>query len=108
MLARRSTSLDFARPDLARFPCLRLAFDALEAGGTAPAILNAANEVAVAAFLAGAARFTDIAAACADTLARLPSRPVASLEDALAADADARRTAARWLGTAAENANIRA
>ena len=59
-------------------------------------------------FSPGAARFTDIAAACADTLARLPSRPVASLEDALAADADARRTAARWLGPAAENAKIRA
>ena len=58
--------LTFEEPDIARFPCLPLAFEALAAGGTAPAILNAANEVAVAAFLDGAIRFTDIAAVCAD------------------------------------------
>src|SRR4029078_7307301 len=54
-------SLDFADPDTGRFPALRLARDALEAGGSAPIVLNAANEVAVASFLAGAIRFTDIA-----------------------------------------------
>ncbi|MEM1042008.1 MAG: 1-deoxy-D-xylulose-5-phosphate reductoisomerase [Bacteroidota bacterium] len=52
--------LDFEEPDLARFPCLRLAFDALDAGGTAPAVLNAANEVAVALFLEEQIGFTDI------------------------------------------------
>ena len=72
----RLAALAFEAPDAARFPCLRLAYDALRAGGTAPATLNAANEVAVvAAFLAGRIRFTDIAAACAETLGRMsPAR----------------------------------
>jgi len=86
----RLGALSFEAPDLGRFPCLALAYDALAAGGTAPALLNAANEVAVAAFLAGRARFTDIAAACAETLARHPARVLHSLDDALAADGDAR------------------
>ena len=72
---------------------LQLAFDALDAGGTAPATLNAANEVAVSAFLAGRIRFTDIAAICAATLARMPARALTMLGDALAADAEARRVA---------------
>jgi 1-deoxy-D-xylulose-5-phosphate reductoisomerase len=101
-------ALSFEAPDLARFPCLKLAFEALAAGGTAPAILNAANEVAVAAFLAGRIRFPDIAAACAHTLASVPAGPVAALENALAADGEARRTAARWLGLSSESAKIRA
>ena len=88
----------FAAPDLARFPCLRLAYDALAAGGSAPAILNAANEVAVAAFLEGRIAFTDIAATCADVLATLPAGPVGALDDALAADAAARAAAHERLG----------
>jgi 1-deoxy-D-xylulose-5-phosphate reductoisomerase len=93
----RMAGLAFEAPDLARFPCLTLAFDALAAGGTAPAVLNAANEVAVAAFLAGRIRFTEIAAACADTLARAAVRPLGTLDDALAADGDARRLADDWI-----------
>jgi 1-deoxy-D-xylulose-5-phosphate reductoisomerase len=93
--------LTFEAPDRARFPCLQLAFEALDAGGTAPATLNAANEVAVAAFLAGRIRFTDIAAICVDTLARGPVRPVATLNDALAADAEARRLAGEWVAARA-------
>ena len=62
-------SLDFADPDTGRFPALRLARDALEAGGSAPIVLNAANEVAVASFLAGAIRFTDIASVVERALA---------------------------------------
>ncbi len=92
-------ALTFEAPDLARFPCLKLAFDALTAAGTAPAILNAANEQAVAAFLAGKIRFTDIASACAATLERVPLAPLATLDDALAADAHARRVADAWLAT---------
>ncbi len=95
-LARIGT-LTFEAPDFDRFPCLRLAYDALTAGGSAPAVLNAANEVAVAAFLAGRVRFTAIAAACAETLARVAARPVRALEDALAADAEARAVAGAWL-----------
>jgi len=93
----RLGALSFEAPDYARFPCLRLAFEALDAGGTAPALLNAANEIAVAAFLAGEIRYTDIAAACAETLARVPARPVHALDDALAADGEARACARAWL-----------
>ena len=95
--SRASGALTFEAPDHARFPCLRLAYDALAAGGTAPAVLNAANEVAVQAFLDGRARYTDIAPACAEALARLPARPMGSLDDALAADAEARAVARTWL-----------
>ena len=91
-------ALAFAAPDLERFPCLGLAYAALDAGGSAPATLNAANEVAVEAFLSGRARFTDIAATCAEVLARLPARPVGALDDALAADGEARRAARDILG----------
>ncbi len=93
----RQASLTFEPPDAARFPCLQLAFDALDAGGTAPAILNAANEIAVAAFLDGAIRFTDIAPACAEALAQLKAGPVHCLEDALDADRAARGIARAWL-----------
>ncbi len=60
-------------------------------------MLNAANEIAVAAFLDGRIRYTDIAPACAEALARLPARPVRTLDDALAADAEARAVARAWL-----------
>ncbi len=99
-LARRG-SLTFEAPDRERFPCIDLGYRALSAGGTAPAILNAANEVAVAAFLAGQIRFTDIAPACAETLERVTARAATSLDDALAADADARATTRSWLKIAA-------
>jgi 1-deoxy-D-xylulose-5-phosphate reductoisomerase len=98
--------LAFEEPDASRFPALPLAFAALAAGGTAPAILNAANEVAVAAFLDRAIRFTDIAAICAATLDRLPARPAASFDDALAADAEARRVATSLLVHPAESAKM--
>jgi len=91
--------LTFERPDLARFPCLGLAYEALAAGGSAPIVLNAANEIAVAAFLDGAARYPDIAAVCGAVLARLPRRAIASLDDALAVDAEARRCAGDCLAT---------
>ena len=90
-------ALSFEAPDFARFPCLELAYAALAAGGSAPIALNAANEIAVAAFLSGRARFTDIAATCAATLARAPAHGIASFDDALAADADARRAACEHL-----------
>jgi 1-deoxy-D-xylulose-5-phosphate reductoisomerase len=98
--------LAFEEPDTTRFPALPLAYEALAAGGTAPAILNAANEVAVAAFLDGAIRFTDIAAVCASTLARVPARPSASFDDALAADGEARRAATSLLKRPAESAKM--
>ena len=85
--------LEFQAPDIARFPCLRLAFAALNAGGTAPAILNAANEVAVQAFLDQQIRYTDIAAVVERTLERVPTRGVNTLATILADDAQARTVA---------------
>jgi len=86
--------LDFEPPDPDAFPCLGLAFAALAAGGAAPAVLNAANEIAVSAFLQGRMGFLSIPALVADTLAALPSQPADSLDALLAADASARRLAA--------------
>jgi 1-deoxy-D-xylulose-5-phosphate reductoisomerase len=87
--------LEFEPPDLDAFPCLRLAFDALAAGGTAPAMLNAANEVAVSSFLQGRIGFLSIPALVEDTLAVLPATPADSLQALLAADVQARRHAER-------------
>ena len=85
--------LAFERPDTDRFPCLRLAREAAEAGGTAPAVLNAANEVAVAAFLDGRLNFTGIAEVIDSVLQRHEVRQVTSLASVLAADAWARSAA---------------
>lgn len=82
--------LDFERPDFARFPCLRLAFEALRTGGAAPAVLNAANEEAVAAFLDRRIGFLDIPAVIAACLERSCSQAVDSLDAVIAADACAR------------------
>ena len=85
--------LTFEEPDLTRFPCLKLAYDALAAGGTAPAVLNAANEVAVEAFLARRLGFTGIARVVETTLMRIGCAAADTLECVLDADARARATA---------------
>lgn len=82
--------LNFEAPDFARFPCLSLAYQALKAGGTAPAILNAANEVAVAAFLDERLPFTEIPRLIEHALEQVAVRAVNALDDVLAADAQAR------------------
>jgi 1-deoxy-D-xylulose-5-phosphate reductoisomerase len=89
--------LEFARPDSDRFPCLRLAYRALEMGGTAPAALNAANEVAVAAFLDRRARLFDIPKTISRVLDRHLTVPAHSLETILEADRNSRRAAERIL-----------
>ncbi len=89
----RTARLDFEAPDMGRFPCLRLARNAAEAGGTTPAVLNAANEVAVDAFLEGRLGFLDIPGVIEDVLAKHGSAPVVSLEDVLGADEWARAQA---------------
>ncbi len=89
--------LDFQAPDDRRFPCLRLARTAAEVGGTAPAMLNAANEVAVDAFLNRRIRFTEIASIIDDVLNHEASVPSVCLEDVLAADRRARDVAGQWL-----------
>lgn len=89
--------LDFQRPDEQRFPCLRLAREAAQVGGTAPAILNAANEVAVEAFLQRRVRFTDIPRMIESVLNGQASQAVQSLDMVLAADSQARELARQWL-----------
>ena len=91
-------SLHFARPDLERFPCLALAYRALGEGGSAPTTLNAANEVAVEAFLEGRIGFTAIPEVIAEVMDQLPlASPLDSLADVLAADRRARETAQRCI-----------
>jgi 1-deoxy-D-xylulose-5-phosphate reductoisomerase len=92
--------LDFEPPDHARFPSLGLARAAARAGGTAPAILNAANEVAVRAFLEERLNFTGICTVIDKVLQRLDARPVRALGDVLDADAAARRLASTLIETA--------
>ncbi|SEQ09495.1 1-deoxy-D-xylulose 5-phosphate reductoisomerase [Azotobacter beijerinckii] len=89
--------LDFQAPDEARFPCLRLARQAAEAGGSAPAMLNAANEVAVSAFLDGRIRFPEIASIIGDVLQGEPVVAIGDLETVLLADGQARAGAEGWL-----------
>jgi len=89
--------LEFERPDLERFPCLALAYRALNLGGAAPAVLNAANEIAVEAFLDGKAGFTDIPRTIEVALERHGGDAADSLKDVLAADARAREAAADHL-----------
>ncbi|HEX6986126.1 MAG TPA: 1-deoxy-D-xylulose-5-phosphate reductoisomerase, partial [Planctomycetaceae bacterium] len=83
-------SLTFEQPDLETFACLRLALEAGAAGGTAPCVLNAADEVAVAAFLAEQIPFTGIAAVIGRVLEEMPARPLTHFDDLFAADAEAR------------------
>ncbi len=85
--------LDFEPVDLEAFPCLRLALEAARAGGTAPCVLNAANEVAVHAFLAGGLRFLEIPEVIERTLDGLPSEPVVTFESLYEADRLARELA---------------
>ena len=89
--------MDFFEPDLEKFVCLRLAREAAEQGGTAPAILNAANEVAVAGFLAGQTGFLQIAQIIERTLQQVAGSAADSLETILAADRQARAVAGQWL-----------
>ena len=93
--------LTFEQPNEALFPATRLAREAIAAGGGAPAILNAANEIAVAAFLAGQIRFTRIAAVVEETLARMNAAAPQTLEDVMALDTAARARAAEILETSA-------
>ncbi len=89
--------LDFVAPDFARFPCLSLAYQALRAGGTTPALLNAANEIAVAAFLERRIAFLDIPRLIEAVLGKVARTEVHALQDVLDADAAARSAAQEWI-----------
>lgn len=93
----RTGPLSFEAPDASRFPCLALARQALVAGGCAPVILNAANEIAVAAFLAGRIRFTQIPELIAEALAKVPGTALDSIETCVEVDARTRTTVQDWL-----------
>ncbi len=102
--------LEFERADPSRFPCLRLAAEAIRLGGTAPAALNAANEVAVEAFLGRRLPFPAIAEVIEDVLGEMHSEPLASLEQVYAVDVEARALAARLVSrhsTASRDATAR-
>ena len=92
------SALTFQKPDFDRFPCLKLAYQAMNAGGAAPCVLNAANEVAVAAFLDKRIKFTDIAKVVAHCLAQDFSDSRHDIEGLLAQDAQTRRQAEAFIG----------
>jgi len=94
--------LDFSPPDLQKFPCLRLAYEAVEAGGAKTVALNAADEIAVAAFLEGVIRFDQIPQVIDAVLAGTSSEGLGSIKKVLEADAEARRMASEHIGTQAK------
>ncbi|HRI04574.1 MAG TPA: 1-deoxy-D-xylulose-5-phosphate reductoisomerase [Pyrinomonadaceae bacterium] len=98
--------LDFEEPDMTRFPCLALAYDALKQGGTMPAALNAANETSVQAFLDGRIKLSEIAQINSGVMQAHTSEPVADLETVLKVDAWARNTADQLLAVKATSAAI--
>src|SRR5437660_2721305 len=89
--------LDFRPPDMAKFPCLRLAYEAAEAGGAKPVALNAADEVAVAAFLDGSIRFSNIPEIIENVLVETRTQKIESITQVLEIDAEARQTALRYV-----------
>jgi 1-deoxy-D-xylulose-5-phosphate reductoisomerase len=97
----RTGALTFFEPDPVKFPCLRLARAALEGGGTAPTVLNAANEVAVAAFLDRRIAFVDIPALIERALDRLPPVSLTSIAQCVDVDAEARRRVQEWVSARA-------
>jgi 1-deoxy-D-xylulose-5-phosphate reductoisomerase len=94
----RPMTLEFEPPDVERFPAVRLGHEAAARGGTAGAVLNAANEAAVGRFLAGGLRFTDIAEACARVLDEHPFEAEPTLDEILRLDSWARQEVATWSG----------
>ena len=100
----RTGALTFFEPDPVKFPCLRLARAALERGGTAPVVLNAANEVTVAAFLDRRITFLEIPALIERALDRLPAQPLTSIEHCVAVDVEARRRVQEWVDSRAGGA----
>ncbi len=98
--------LDFCPPDMDKFPCLRLAYEAAEAGGAKPVALNAADEIAVAAFLDTHIRFSDIPKVIENVLAETRSRKFESIKEVLEADAEARQAAGRHVEAIRSNSPL--
>jgi 1-deoxy-D-xylulose-5-phosphate reductoisomerase len=93
----RIAKLEFEAPDFLRFPCLQLAYNALDAGGTAPTVLNAVNEVAVSAFLKEQITFCDIPKLITSALDNISTEKVSSIEHVIDIDARARQYASNWI-----------
>lgn len=89
--------LDFEQPDFNRFPCLAMAYQSLQSGGTATTVLNAANEIAVDAFLNRKLAFTGIASVIEETLSRIAVKPMSSIDVVMSVDAEARAVASEWI-----------
>jgi 1-deoxy-D-xylulose-5-phosphate reductoisomerase len=104
----RLAGLSFEALDLARFPCVRLAYEALHAGGTAPATLNAANEIAVEAFLAGRLAFDAIPGVIEGVLGDAGVEPLADLDQLAVADNEARALASRSVSRIARSGAMEA
>jgi len=102
----RASQLTFEEPDFDRFPCLRLAYDALKTGGTMPAVLNAANEIAVQAFLNNKIRLSDIPRIIESVMNEHESSPASSLEAVLESDVWARASANEFLTETASGARL--
>ena len=100
------SKLEFEEPDLERFPCLGLAYEALRAGGTMPAVLNAANEVAVKAFLDGEISLPQIAEIVAGVMKEHIPLPATDIETILKADSDARTAAAGVIAASTSQAAV--
>ncbi|HTH50988.1 MAG TPA: 1-deoxy-D-xylulose-5-phosphate reductoisomerase [Pyrinomonadaceae bacterium] len=98
------SKLEFEEPDVDRFPCLRLAYGALKTGGTMPTVLNAANEIAVQAFLGGKISIPDVAGTVSAVMKEHISRPATDIQTILAADAEARTAAERVIASRAATA----
>ena len=90
-------ALEFKKPDYVKFPCLKLAMDAARAGHSAQVVLNAANEVMVAGFLAGEVRFTDIPKGVGAMLEHHNAKELNSVEEVLSLDNDIRRQTEEWI-----------
>lgn len=102
----RLGGLSFLTPDPQRFPCLRLAREAIAVGGTWPCVLNAANEIAVAAFLAGELAFQDISVVIEAVMQQMPVRPASELATILSADQEARARATRYIAALPHHAHV--
>src|SRR5438477_3910136 len=98
--------LDFRPPDMAKFPCLRLAYEAAEAGGAKPVALNAADEVAVAAFLDGSIRFSNIRENMENVLVETRTQIIESITQVLEIDAKARQMELRYVESWSNNSDM--
>jgi 1-deoxy-D-xylulose-5-phosphate reductoisomerase len=98
--------LDFQPPDMDKFPCLRLAYEAAEAGGAKPVALNASDEIAVAAFLDKHIRFNEIPKVIECVLAETRNRKFESIKEVLQADAEARQAARRQIEAVRSNSPL--